>query len=45
MRARRYSDLIPLNLARRLLRTRRTLVLPAHINITLITNSYDIVHS
>lgn len=30
---------------RRLLRTKRTLVLPAHINITLITSSYDVVHS
>jgi heme/copper-type cytochrome/quinol oxidase subunit 2 len=28
-----------------LLRTKRTLVLPAHINITVITNSYDVVHS
>ena len=24
---------------------KRTLVLPAHINITVITNSYDVVHS
>jgi len=39
------SELIPLNLAKRLLRTKRTLVLPAHINLTLITNSYDVVHS
>jgi hypothetical protein len=39
------SDLIPVTLARRLLRTKKTLVLPAHVNITLITNSYDIVHS
>lgn len=31
--------------ARRLLRTKRTLVLPAHVNITAITNSYDVVHS
>lgn len=38
-------DLIPVNLARRLLRTRRTLVLPAHINITLVTNSFDVIHS
>jgi cytochrome c oxidase subunit 2 len=28
-----------------LLRTKRTLVLPAHINITIITSSYDVVHS
>lgn len=30
---------------RRLLRTRRILVLPTNINITLITNSFDVVHS
>jgi len=39
------SDLIPVTLAKRLLRTKKTLVLPAHVNITLITNSYDIIHS
>jgi hypothetical protein len=39
------SDLIPVNLARRILRTKRTLVLPAHTNITLVTNSFDIIHS
>jgi len=39
------SEGIPATLARRLLRTKRTLVLPAHINITLITSSYDVVHS
>lgn len=32
-------------LSRRLMRTRKTLVLPAHANITLVTNSYDVVHS
>ncbi len=32
-------------LSKRLLRTRRTLVLPAHVNITAVTNSYDVVHS
>lgn len=31
--------------SRRMLRTQRTLVLPAHVNITAITNSYDVVHS
>jgi heme/copper-type cytochrome/quinol oxidase subunit 2 len=31
--------------SRRLLRTKRTLVLPAHVNITAVTNSYDVVHS
>lgn len=39
------NDLIPVTLARRIIRTRRTLVLPAHTNITLITNSFDVVHS
>ena len=39
------NELIPVTLARRLLRTKRTLILPAHINITLITSSYDVVHS
>ena len=29
----------------RLLRARRVLVLPAHVNITVITNSFDLVHS
>lgn len=39
------NELIPATMARRLLRTKRTLVLPAHINITLIASSYDVVHS
>ena len=39
------NELIPVTLARRLLRTKRTLIIPAHINITLITSSYDVVHS
>ena len=39
------SELVPVTLARRLLRTKRTLVLPAHTNLTVITNSYDVVHS
>jgi len=39
------NDLIPVTLARRILRTKRTLVLPAHVNITVVSNSYDIVHS
>jgi hypothetical protein len=30
---------------KRMLRTKKVLVLPAHINITLITNSYDVNHS
>ena len=39
------NELISVTLARRLLRTKRTLILPVHINLTLITNSYDVVHS
>ena len=42
---RHRSELVPVTLARRLLRVKRTLVLPAHTNITVITNSYDVVHS
>ena len=30
---------------RRLLRTKRILVLPSNVNITVITNSFDVVHS
>lgn len=36
---------IPIVYSKRMLRTQRTLVLPAHVNITAITNSYDVVHS
>ena len=39
------NELIPVTLAKRMLRTKRTLVLPAHVNITIITNSFDVVHS
>ena len=39
------TDLLSVTLARRLLRVKQTLVLPAHVNITVITNSYDVVHS
>lgn len=39
------SEDMPLVFWKRILRTRRTLVLPAHVNITVITNSYDIIHS
>ena len=42
---RHRSELVPVTVARRLLRVKRTLVLPAHTNITAITNSYDVVHS
>lgn len=36
---------MPVSLSRRLLRTKKTLVIPAHVNLTVITNSYDVVHS
>lgn len=39
------SEVFSVQLSRRLLRTRKTLVLPAHVNLTLITNSYDVIHS
>ena len=39
------NELIPVNLAKRLLRTKKTLVLPAHVNLSIITSSYDVVHS
>jgi len=39
------SDDTNINLSRRMIRTKRTLVLPAHVNITAITNSYDVIHS
>jgi hypothetical protein len=31
--------------SKRLLRVKKTLVLPTHVNIAAITNSYDVVHS
>lgn len=39
------SENTPVTLARRILRTKRILVIPAHVNVTAITNSYDVVHS
>lgn len=39
------SEIVNVQSNRRLLRTRRVLVLPAHTNITLITNSFDVMHS
>lgn len=38
-------ELTSVVLSKRMLRTRRTLVLPAHVNITAVTNSYDVIHS
>lgn len=42
---RHRGEQIPVNLAKRLLLVKRNLVLPAHVNISIITNSYDVVHS
>lgn len=42
---RKRGENIPIVYSKRMLRTQRTLVLPAHVNITAITNSYDVVHS
>lgn len=39
------TDVNNLNINRRMLRTRRTLVLPAHVNLTAVTNSFDVIHS
>jgi heme/copper-type cytochrome/quinol oxidase subunit 2 len=39
------TELFNVATSRRLLRTRHILLLPAHVNITAITNSYDVVHS
>lgn len=39
------GELIPISLSKRLLRTKKILTIPSHTNITLITNSYDIIHS
>jgi hypothetical protein len=43
--SRKRGEMLPINLSKRLLRTKRTLVLPAHVNLTVVTNSYDVVHS
>ena len=42
---RHRTESLPVHLYRRLLRTKRTLTLPAHVNMTVVTNSYDVVHS
>jgi len=41
----RRSEDIRLPFNKRLLRTKRIVVLPAHVNLTVITNSFDVVHS
>lgn len=44
-KTKKRNELFSVVTSRRLLRTKHTLVLPAHVNITAITNSYDVVHS
>jgi heme/copper-type cytochrome/quinol oxidase subunit 2 len=39
------TENMPVVVSKRLLRVKKTLVLPTHINITAVTNSYDVVHS
>jgi len=39
------EEKMPVVVSKRLLRVKKTLVLPTHINITAVTNSYDVVHS
>ena len=39
------SELASVTVSKRLLRTKRTLALPANFNMTIITNSFDVVHS
>jgi len=39
------ADDTNIGVSRRMIRTKRTLVLPAHVNLTAITNSYDVIHS
>jgi len=44
-KSRARNDKMNVFTSKRLLRVKKTLVLPTHINITAITNSYDVVHS
>ena len=41
----RKTETVALPHSKRMLRTRKILVLPAHVNLAVITNSYDVVHS
>lgn len=40
-----YDSALSSPMHKRLLRTRRILVLPAHVNLAVITNSFDVIHS
>ena len=44
-RLKHKAGVLPLAFNRRLLRTKRVLVLPSQVNLTIITNSFDVVHS
>lgn len=44
-KSRSRSENLNITLSKRLLRVKKTLVIPTHVNITAITNSYDVVHS
>ena len=44
-KSRSRNDNMNVTVSKRLLRVKRTLVIPTHVNITAITNSYDVVHS
>lgn len=39
------SEIFSVVTNRRMIRTKRTLVIPAHVNITIISNSYDVIHA
>jgi heme/copper-type cytochrome/quinol oxidase subunit 2 len=44
-KTKKRNEDIKLPFNKRLLRTKRIVVLPAHVNLTVITNSFDVVHS
>lgn len=44
-KSKKRNEDIRLPFNKRLLRTKRIVVLPAHVNLTIITNSFDVVHS
>jgi len=44
-KSRSRGENLNVTLSKRLLRVKKTLVIPTHVNITAITNSYDVVHS
>jgi heme/copper-type cytochrome/quinol oxidase subunit 2 len=40
-----FNEVISQTKNKRLLRTKRILILPTNVNITVITNSFDVIHS